>query len=162
MSNSDTNDDSSSSEFSENEKISSEDEVEVDNEDNASESSPLRKRKHPNHKKTQVKNYKINESDSDNPKKKKSNKFSRKVVSNKHRDDRVNRKPIVAVQCKDLIKYDQNIYTHNISIPKNTATLAINLRRRNMKTISLLCQFSKNGDPSIIYQDQHSIITSFN
>ena len=73
----------------------------------------------------------------------------------------VEKASFVAVQCKDLIKgANVKTFSTNISVPKHTTSFVINLKRRNLKTISLTCNFGK--DAKIVYQGDAAIITSNN
>ena len=68
---------------------------------------------------------------------------------------------ITVVPCKSLTKgMDKHTHVYNISVPKSSNKLVLNLKRRNVKTISLNCIFGEGS--KVIYQVEDAIITSSN
>ena len=68
---------------------------------------------------------------------------------------------ITVVPCKSLTKgMDKYTHVYNISVPKSSNKLVLNLKRRNVKTISLNCIFGEGS--KVIYQVEDAIITSSN
>ena len=65
----------------------------------------------------------------------------------------------ITVACKDLVKGTHK-YSHiyNISVPKSSNKLVINLKRRNLKTLTLHCLFGEQN--TIVHQSEEAIITS--
>ena len=68
----------------------------------------------------------------------------------------------INIQCKDLLKGPQKIYTCNINVPKHTDIMQVVLKRRNKKDINLLCNFGADG--KIVHNDEKdsAIITTNN
>ena len=80
--------------------------------------------------------------------------------SNKNCNETIeNSRHIINIPCKELIKGPTaETWTYNLSLPKNTGTFILNLKRRTQKTLSLNCVFGQSV--SLIHQESDVIITS--
>ena len=80
--------------------------------------------------------------------------------SNKNCNETIeNSRHIINIPCKQLIKgHAAETWTYNFTLPKNTGTFILNLKRRQQKTGSLNCVFGQKV--SLIHQESDVIITS--
>ena len=66
---------------------------------------------------------------------------------------------IINIPCKQLIKgHAAETWTYNFTLPKNTGTFILNLKRRQQKTVTLNCVFGQKV--SLVHQESDVIITS--
>ena len=92
-----------------------------------------------------------------NDKKEKHNDVRKHAKINRYQNKMM--KKSKSVQVRDLIKGpEQNMFSYNISIPKNAINLLINLKRRNLDNITLICTFGES--PKIVAETSSAIVIS--